>query len=411
MNRLTAVNPRQPQPGTCALCGGPREIAAKDPCPRCLAAHWLAEPERNGAYGELGPPATSPRQVGNYELLEELGRGGMGVVFRARHRALEHEVAVKLLRDAALASEADHRRFQTEAASAARLSHPCIVPVREVGEADGQPVLLMDLVPGQTLAEATRDGPLPARRAAELVAQIADAVQHAHARGVLHRDLKPSNVLLDPAGLPRLTDFGLARPLDTDSSLTGTGQVLGTPGYLAPEQARGEAGVGPAADIYGLGTVLFHLLTGRAPFAGGTGAETLAQVLHDEPLSLRLLNPSVPPDLEAVCLRCLRKDPRGRHPSARALAEDLRRFLNHLPTLTRPAGPGERLARWARREPRVAALLAACGILMGAVHECGGLKGVAKPLPAQSRGREPTQFVVNEGKEFRGGPRILCPTS
>ncbi len=344
----------------CPRCGNPRDALAHGLCPACLAACWLAPDPGEEAATADAPPG---RWLGGYELLEELGRGGMGVVFRARQPGLDRDVAVKLLRDAAFAGEPERRRFQAEAASAARLNHPHIVAIYEVGTADGQPFLVMERVAGRNLADVTRDGPLPSRRAAEIAAQLADAVQHAHARGVLHRDLKPSNVLLDAAGAPRLTDFGLARPLDTDSSLTLTGQVLGTPGYLAPEQARGAAGAGPAADVYGLGALLFHLLTGRAPFVAAGAAEALAQVLHEEPLSPRLLNPAVPSDLAAVCLRCLHKEPGQRYPSAGALAEDLRRFLEGRPTLARPAGPLGRVGRWARRRPALAAALAAAGAM------------------------------------------------
>ncbi|MCW5557977.1 MAG: serine/threonine protein kinase, partial [Verrucomicrobiae bacterium] len=305
-------------PSSCPRCGGPRDALAQGLCPACLAAQWLA-PDRHDETVSPDPPDAMPgRWLGGYELLEELGRGGMGVVFRARQPGLGREVAVKLLRDAALAGGTERRRFQAEAASAARLNHPHIVAIHQVGTADGRPFLVMELVAGHNLAELTRDGPLSARQAADLTAQLADAVQHAHARGVLHRDLKPSNVLLDAAGAPRLTDFGLARPLDTDSSITVPGQVLGTPGYLAPEQARGAAGAGPPADVYGLGALLFHLLTGRAPFVAASAAEALAQVLNEEPLSPHLLNPAVPPDVAAVCLRCLRKEPGKRYASAAA---------------------------------------------------------------------------------------------
>jgi serine/threonine-protein kinase len=195
------------------------------------------------------------------------------------------------------------RRFRAEAAAAARLKHPHIISIHEVSDVDGQHFFAMDLVEGLNLAERTREGPLPSRQAADLVAQIAEAVQHAHEQGVLHRDLKPSNVLVDATGKPFVTDFGLARPLDAGSSLTMTGQVIGTPAYMPPEQATGKGTVGPAADIYSLGALLYHLLTGRAPFVGGTTAETLRHVVEQEPVSPQLLNPEVPRDLATICLK------------------------------------------------------------------------------------------------------------
>jgi eukaryotic-like serine/threonine-protein kinase len=346
----------------CHRCGAPLagdELAGN--CPRCLTTALLSPqtPELADA-----SPAPVLRRLGNYELLEEVARGGMGVVFRARQVSLGREVAVKVLRDAWLATAVHVKRFRAEAANAAKLKHPNIVAVHEVGEQDGQHYFAMDLVRGVNLAEATSNGPLSSRRAAELVAQVADAVQHAHQAGVLHRDLKPSNVLLDAQGEPRVTDFGLARPMDDESSLTLTGQILGTPGYIAPEQAKGGATVGPGADVYGLGAILFHLLTGRAPFVGASAAETLTQVLQQEPLSPRLLNPAVPLDLAAVCLKCLSKLPGQRYGSAGKLAEDLRRFLDGQATLARPAGLLEHGVRWCRRKPALAGALTSALLLL-----------------------------------------------
>ena len=336
-----------------ALLAGP-ELA--DNCPRCLSTLLLSpEPPEPGET----LPTPILRRLGDYELLEEVARGGMGVVFRARQTSLGREVAVKVLRDAWLATPVQVKRFRAEAANAAKLNHPHIVTVHEVGEQGGEHYFAMDLVHGPNLAEFTRDGPMPPRRAAELVRKVAEAVQHAHQGGVLHRDIKPSNVLLDAQGEPHVTDFGLARPMDEESSLTLTGQVLGTPGYIAPEQAKGGGAVGPAADVYGLGALLFHLLTSRAPFVGASAAETLTQVLQQEPLSPRLLNPAVPVDLAAVCLKCLRKAPRERYGSAEELAADLGRFLGNETTRARPEGPMERSARWCRRKPPLAVALAA----------------------------------------------------
>ena len=331
-------------------------------CLRCLSALLLL-PEAADAVEASPSPVI--RRLGDYELLEEVARGGMGVVFRARQVSLDRTVAVKVLRDAWLATPIQVKRFRAEAANAAKLKHPNIVAVHEVGEQEGQHYFTMDLIQGMNLAEATREGPVTSRRAAELARKVAEAVQHAHREGVLHRDIKPSNVLLDARGEPHVTDFGLARPLDGESSLTLTGQVLGTPGYMAPEQAQGSSAVGPAGDVYGLGALLFHLLTGRAPFVGASAAETLTQVLQQEPLSPRLLNPAVPVDLAAVCLRCLRKVPRERYGSAGELAADLERFLGNQTTHARPEGVVGRAMRWARRKPALAAMVLALHLAVG----------------------------------------------
>ena len=341
----------------CRRCGEPlagAELAGN--CPRCLAARLLS-PETGDTVES--DPLPILRRLGDFELLEEVARGGMGVVFRARQVSLDRIVAVKVLRDAWLATPVEVKRFQAEAANVAKLKHPNIVAVHEVGEEGGQHYFAMDLVTGQNLAELTREGPLPPRRAAELTRKVAAAVQYAHQQGILHRDLKPSNVLLDAQDEPQVTDFGLARPLEGESSLTLTGQVLGTPGYMAPEQAKGGGSGGPAADVYGLGALLFHLLTGRAPFVGASTAETLTQVLQQEPLSPRLLNPAVPLDLAAVCLKCLGKSPRERYGSAGELAADLERFLANETTHARPTGALERGLRWCRRKPALAATVIA----------------------------------------------------
>jgi WD40 repeat protein/tRNA A-37 threonylcarbamoyl transferase component Bud32 len=296
--------------------------------------------------------------LGDYELLEEIARGGMGVVFRARQVRLDRIVAVKVLRDSALAQPEDVKRFRAEAAAAARLKHPNIVAIHEVADEQGQHYLVLDLVVGPNLARFTGGSPLEPRQAAQIAVQIADAIQHAHAQGILHRDLKPSNVLIDGEGVVFVTDFGLARPLDAASSLTATGQVLGTPAYMSPEQASGKSqSVGPAADVYSLGALLFDLLTGRPPFVSNSLPELMRQVATEEPLSPQLLNPSVPRDLATVCLKCLAKRPADRYGSARQFGDDLRRFLRHEPVVARPIGRSEKLWRWCRRQPALAASL------------------------------------------------------
>lgn len=310
-------------------------------------------------------------RLGNYELIEEVGRGGMGVVFRARQHNLDREVALKVIRNSALASTADVDRFRNEAAAAARLAHPHIVRVHDIGEADGHPYFAMEFIAGRHLGDLTRHGPLSARVAAELVAKLAAAVQHAHERGVLHRDLKPSNVIMDAVGEPHVTDFGLAKrfdptaPTSPGADLTLTGEMLGTPAYMAPEQAASRKPLGATADVYSLGALLFTLLTGRPPFVGETIPELLRAVAEQDPPSPRLLNPAVPEDLASVCLKCLSKEPDRRYPSAQALADDLGRFLREEPTRARPLKAGDRIGRWCRRQPAlaVAVAIAAAGIV------------------------------------------------
>ncbi len=318
------------------------------------------------AGGHAVPPGA--RQVGDYELLDELGRGGMGVVFKARDRKLQRLVALKMIRGGAYASATVVERFLAEARAAARLDHPHIVPVHEIGEADGLPYFVMALVEGGSLQERLATGPLPPREAAALLRQVAEAVQHAHERGIIHRDLKPQNILLQreegTAGAaagplwPKVSDFGLARALD-EHGVTATGEVLGTPSYMPPEQAAGRTReVGPASDVYSLGAVLYCLLTGRPPFQAPSVAEALRLAQDQEPVPPRRLAPGVPRDLQTVCLKCLEKAPARRYASAQALAADLGRFLAGEPVQARPAGPLGRAAKWARRRPAVAGLLA-----------------------------------------------------
>src|SRR5438876_1226371 len=265
-------------------------------------------------------------ELGDYELLDEVGRGGQGVVFRARQKSLNRTVALKVISLGQWASKAHLRRFRLEAEAAARLEHPGIVPIHEVGERDGSCYFSMKFVEGGQLDEVVRRAPMSIRQAAELIAKVARTVHYAHQHGILHRDIKPGNILLDQKGEPHLTDFGLARLVETESTMTRTLDVLGTPSYMAPEQAMGNnAAVSCVTDIYGLGAVLYQLLTGQPPFAGGATYETIKFLLDTEPRQPRLLNPKVDRDLSTICLKCLEKDPKRRYASAFALAEDLER--------------------------------------------------------------------------------------
>jgi TolB-like protein/predicted Ser/Thr protein kinase len=322
--------------------------------------------------------ARMPKDFGDYEVLEEIGHGGQGVVYRARQKSLNRLVALKVIGLAHWATEAHVKRFRLEAEAAARLNHPCIVPIYEVGERDGACYFSMGLVEGGQLdavaKSATADSscgerePIPIRHAAELIAKQARAVHYAHQHGILHRDIKPGNILLDAKGEPHLTDFGLARLVETESSVTRTMEVLGTPSYMAPEQAVGNnARVSSATDTYGLGAVFYQLLTGYPPFAGGTTYETVRLVLDTEPRQPRLLNPKVDRDLSTICLKCLEKDPQRRYSSALALAEDLQRWLKHEPIRARRTGIFTRGRKWVRRKPTSAVLAASLVALAAAI--------------------------------------------
>jgi len=306
------------------------------------------------------------RVFGDYELLDEIARGGMGIVYRARQRRLGRTVALKLILGGKLATREFINRFRAEAAAAAALQHPNIVAIHDVGVHDGNHFFSMDYVEGQNLAQLVGNRPLPAQKAARYMKLITEAIQYAHEQGILHRDLKPSNVLVDAAtDQPRVTDFGLAKRLDGESSLTLTGQVLGSPHFMPPEQADARRGkVGRWSDVYALGSILYFLLTARPPFQGDSLETTLGQVLNAEPVSPRLLNPTVPRDLETICLKCLTKEPSRRYPTARAIGEDLGRFLNDESIVARPTTRLERTWRWCRRKPAFAGLAAAAAVLL-----------------------------------------------
>jgi serine/threonine protein kinase/ABC-type phosphate/phosphonate transport system substrate-binding protein len=358
----------------CAECGS--GLPANVPpglCPHCVLSDDL-----ESASGEMPP---LPRSFGDYELLEEIAKGGMGVVYRARQKSLDRIVAVKMLRSGFQADFDTIRRFRVEAVAAGSLKHPNIVPIHEVGEYDDRRFIVMDYVAGGNLAQFANQ-PLPPKRAAELLVTISSAIHYAHRHRILHRDLKPSNILMDYNGQPHVTDFGLAKGLETSlgeegleenhatvvlfQRHTADGEILGSPAYMPPEQADGRRGpVGRYSDIYSLGAMLYQLLTGRPPFEGASVADTLHRLLHDEVVSPRRLNASVPLDLETICLKCLEQDPARRYQTAQELAEELGRFLRDEPVLARSMRRPEKVWRWSRRNPAAAGLIAALLLILG----------------------------------------------
>lgn len=350
----------------CQRCGAKLTgQAVGELCPNCLLKLALdpSPPEESA----MTSSSAQPRYFGDYELLERIGRGGMGIVYKARQRNLNRLVALKMVlnwRDASLDTLA---RFSIEAEAAAKLDHPNIVPTYQIGELNGQPFFSMKLVPGASLAKkmpelalAGKSSRRPAHEAlavvATLMAKVARAVHFAHQHGVIHRDLKPNNILIDPEGEPHLTDFGIAKLLEQDHGLTRTNDVLGTPAYMAPEQAAGK-GISPAVDVYSLGAILYELLTGRAPFQGNTPLEILRKAVEEEPVPPTTLNASTDVELAAICLKCLEKNPLHRYGTALAVAEDLERWLRHEPILAKRAGPAARVVRWGRRNPVGASLI------------------------------------------------------
>lgn len=347
-------------------------------------------------------------EFGDYRLLERIASGGMGVVYKAHQQSLNRIVAVKMILSGSLANENDVTRFRAEAEAAANLDHPNIVSIFEVGEHAGRHFFSMGFVEGSSLTDAVRNNLLPPEQAAEILRTVAEATEYAHQQGILHRDLKPSNVLLDRQGQPQITDFGLAKRLEGESDLTATGQILGTPSYMPPEQAQGDhQRVGPASDVYSLGAILYELLTGRPPFRAENAVETLRQVVDTEPVSPRLLNPQIPMDLETICFKCLSKEPQQRYPSAKELADELARFHNGVPILARPISRPARVWRWCRRNRIVAGLLAtvAASLLIGtAVATYFALEarsGEEAAVDAAEKYREQTKRAVKAESKAR----------
>jgi eukaryotic-like serine/threonine-protein kinase len=368
-------------------------------------------PDREALTIEVAPGwpprkmAAGGPDIPGYEILGVLGRGGMGIVYKARQTGLDRLVALKMILAGGDARPGDLERFYAEARAVAQFQHPNIVQVHEVGQRDDLPYFSLEFVAGGSLAQKVAGHPHPIREAAGLAETLARAIHLAHQRGIVHRDLKPANVLLTSDGAPKITDFGLAKRLvEEDSGQTREGSVLGTPSYMAPEQARGATrDVGPAADQYALGAILYELLTGRPPFQGKTVHDTLEQVRSQEPEPPGRFRSEVPRDLETICLKCLQKEPHRRYADAFELAEDLRRFLEGRPIMARPSGRAERLWRWCKRNPKVAALTAAVfGLLVaGVVVSTGSAVAIARERNHKERQRALADQARRDAEEAR----------
>jgi len=294
------------------------------------------------------------KYFGQYEILSEIARGGMGIVYRARQKNLNRVVALKMILSGAIAAPEDVKRFYIEAEAAASLEHPSIVPIYEIGEHEGQHFFSMAMVEGKSLADRIKSGPLSPQEAAEIMAKVAEAIDYAHGKGVIHRDIKPANILIDPNGEPKITDFGLARIDEVESNLTRTGLILGTPSFMPPEQASGKVrDIGPHSDVYSIGSTLYCLLTGEAPFQGLSPLDTLNKVMNDPPKELRSYGFGIPKDLQSICMKCLEKKPEHRYPSANLLARDLDNFLNNDPITARPPNRLVQFRYWLKKNPRL----------------------------------------------------------
>jgi serine/threonine-protein kinase len=357
----------------------PPTLADTDLAKMRAEERWSAGSSQEDTKGHASGGADSSAAkfpfIPGYEVQAEIGRGGMGVVYIAYQTALKRLVALKMILAAEYAGPETMKRFRTEAEAVARCQHPNIVQIHEIGEQNGCPYFSLEFVDGGSLDKQIAEKSRTAQEAAQLVETLARAVHAAHGKGIIHRDLKPANILMTTDGIPKIADFGLARNWENDQNQTQSGTVMGTPSYIAPEQAAGKVRLlGPATDIYALGAILYELLTRRPPFRGESLYDTLEQVRTREPIQPSQLQPQVPRDLETICLTCLRKEPGQRYTSAAALAEDLRRFLAGEPVKARPIGIGERGVKWVKRRPAIASLLAALAVVvLGSIFGMVGL--------------------------------------
>jgi WD40 repeat protein/tRNA A-37 threonylcarbamoyl transferase component Bud32 len=388
----------------CPVCGTIRRSKTSLEVPTLREPSTHANSARGSDSTRIDPAGIFIREnskssgdvFGNYELIEEVAHGGMGVVYKARQVALNRTVALKMVLSERLASDADIKRFLIEAQAGAKLQHPNIVAIHEVGNVGGQHFYSMDFIAGQTLAQIVRENPLPARRAAAYVEKIARAIHYAHQEGVLHRDIKPGNVIVDSNDEPRVTDFGLAKLLQSDSQQTLAGTIMGTPSYMSLEQATGEtANIDARSDVYSMGAVLYELLTGSPPYRGETTLATLKLLAETDAVRPRQINPKIPADLETVCLKALEKQPARRYPDALAFADDLRRFLQHEPITARPIGAGGKLLRWCVRKPALATVGLIATILLLAIS-------IGSPIAA---------YNLNQANVFAEKRRAMAESS
>jgi len=386
---------------TCVDCGAALPAdQVRDVCVACVTRRVEEAPA--GAPRAPAPVKSGLPRLADYEILGELARGGAGVIYRARQRSLNRTVALKMILSGEFASPEAVQRFRVEAEAAASLDHPNIVPIYQIGEEGGQHFFSMKLVEGEILSRRIRERPLTLRESARLVATVGRAIHYGHQRGILHRDLKPSNILVAADGSPFVVDFGLAKRVESGEALTKTGDVMGTPSYMAPEQMEGRSTFTTAVDVYGLGGILYELLTGRPPFRGDTMAAIMRQVLEDEPAAPRSLQPEIDPDLQTICLKCLEKVPAKRYGSADLLAEDLERWLAGEPISARPVTTWTRGMKWVRRRPAAAGLLAVSTLALLTMGLGGGYFSVVTERARRRAVAAEQEFELALTKDIAG---------
>ena len=409
-----------------ALVGGTDDLTDESlDAPTIAPSSSPPDPQQEVIEVSVGQESAFPPQtqfIDDYEVLDEIARGSMGVVYRVKQLGLGRTVALKMILDSGGETELSRKRFANEAKAAASLDHPGIVPVYDVGIHDGRPYFTMAYVAGKSLASVLATGPLSARKSAEIASQIAQAAAHAHEQGIIHRDLKPANILMDGQGMAHVTDFGVSKSLTADCDMTSSGEVVGTPHYMSPEQAGGQPGeIQPGSDVYSIGAILYAMLTGRPPFQAATPIEVISQVLAKDPVPTKSLNPSVPIDLEVITLKCLSKSIRHRYPSAVCLSDDLQRYLQGEPILAKPPGLPRRLLFFVRRHivwASVSGSVAMTLVLLTTVVAWSYVRGRSQILELESNLAIAQQQVISERSlwkqyltRFRGDQNDLIDTT